>query len=112
MQVTIVGRHTEVPVNFKEYAESKLSKLPRVFDRVMMIEVIVDGQLAQKSVEIVVSAARHREFVAHEMGDDTYACFDLCFDKIERQLRRHKERLRNRKHPERAEERLTGPEGQ
>ena len=108
MQVTIVGRHTEVPAAFKEYAESKLSKLPRVFDRVMMIEVIVDGQPSQKSVEIVVSAARHREFVAHEKGEDTYACFDLCVDKIDRQLRRHKERLRNHKHPDRAGE---GPGG-
>ena len=103
MQVTIVGRHTTIPENFKEYAETKLDKLPRVFDRVMMIEVIVDGQGEHISLEIVVSVAGHHDFVAHEAGNDAFPCFDLCLDKIDRQLRKHKEKLRNRKHPERVE---------
>ncbi|NLX06929.1 MAG: ribosome-associated translation inhibitor RaiA [Phycisphaerae bacterium] len=101
MQVSIVGRHMDVPESFKEYAETKLAKLPRVFDRVMMIEVILEGQASQKSVEILVSAAGHSDFVAREEGDDVFACFDLCHDKIDHQLRRYKEKIRNRKHPER-----------
>lgn len=99
MQVTVVGRHGDVDEGLKQYVTDRLEKLPRYYDRVMMIEVIFDGQASQKPVEIVVSAARHREFVAREAGNDSYASFDLCFDKIERQLRRHKERVRNRKHP-------------
>jgi len=99
VQVTIVGRHKDVPEDLKEYVGGKLDKLPRYYDRVMMIEVIFDGRQGRKSVEIVVSAAKHREFVAREIGEDSYTCFDLCIDKIERQLRRHKERIRNRKHP-------------
>jgi len=98
MQVTIIGRHREVPQSVKEYIERKLEKLPRFYDRVMTVEVIIDGQARRNSVEIVAY-----EFVAQESGDDVHACFDVCFGKIERQIRRHKHRLRNRKRAERPE---------
>lgn len=101
MQVTVIGRHMDVPPELRDYVEKKLDKLPRFYDRVMMIEVIVEHDQNQNSVEIVVSVAKHREFVAQESSDDLYASFDICLDKIERQLRRHKDRIRNRKHPAR-----------
>lgn len=99
MQVTIVGRHGDVSQHVKDYMTSKLDKLPRFYDRVMYIEVIVDGQPPRNTVELVVSVAKHREFVAKETGKDVFPCFDLCLDKIERQLNRHKERTRSHKHP-------------
>jgi putative sigma-54 modulation protein len=100
VQVTIVGRHMEIPEQTKAYIERKLEKLPRFYDRVMQIEVVIDGQSPGNTVEIVVSVAKHREFVVQETGEDVLACFDVCVDKMERQLRRHKEKVRNRKHPE------------
>ena len=39
--------------------------------------------------------------MASEEHEDAFAAVDLMLDKIERQIRRHKERLRNRKHPPR-----------
>jgi len=100
VQVSVVGRHGEVPADLKQYVETKMAKLPRFYNQVMMIEVIFDGRGTQRSVEIVVSAARTREFVANELGDDYFACFDLCFDKIEAQIRKHKEKVRDHKHVE------------
>lgn len=100
MQVSVVGRHGDVPADLKQYVETKMAKLPRFYNQVMMIEVIFDGKSTQRSTEIVVSAAHTREFVAKEIGDDYFACFDLCFDKIEGQIRRHKEKVRDHKHVE------------
>jgi ribosome-associated translation inhibitor RaiA len=39
-------------------------------------------------------------FIAHHDQGDAYACIDGCVDKLERQLTDHKEKLRNRKHPD------------
>ena len=36
--------------------------------------------------------------IAKESGEDTYACIDMAVHKIERQLRRKKEKQRNNKH--------------
>jgi len=100
VQIQIIGRHTEVPEDTKKYIGEKLKRLPRYYDRIIGVEVVFDGSASEIRVEILVSAAKHREFVAHETGTDGVACFDKCLDKIEEQLRRHKERVRNRKHPE------------
>ncbi len=102
MQVTIIGRHTEVPQDLRKYMEEKANKLPHYYDRVMAVEVIVDGEHAQKRVELVTSVAGHEDFVAEEKGNDIFACFDICIDRLEKQLTRHKDRVRDRKHHTRA----------
>jgi len=99
MQVTVTGRHMGVSDPLKRYCLGKAEKLARYFDRVVSVQVILDGRDGRHSAEVIVHVDRAEPFVAVEAHDDAYAAFDLVLDKIERQLRRHKERVRNRKHP-------------
>ena len=99
MRISVTGRHVEVPEAVKEYACEKLSKLPRFFDRVQAIEVVLGQDSGDFSVEIIVHVDRTDPFIARETGPDTLALIDTLTDKLSRQLRRHKERYRNRKHP-------------
>ena len=62
----------------------------------------MDGKNGHHTAEIIVRIDGTQPFVASEQHEDVYAAMDLLLDKIERQLRRHKEKLRNRKHPPRA----------
>ncbi len=99
MQVSVTGRHFEITSKIRSYAEEKAAKLPRFYDRVQSVEVVVsrDGDL--NSVEMIVTAAGSQTtFVAKEVGPDVAACIDLLIDKLERQLTKHKEKYRNRKH--------------
>ena len=105
MIVTVSSRHMDVTPALKSYAEQKASKLTKYFDRVSEIEVIFDSgkdKTAREKtrVEMIVHAEHTNTFVAHGEEADAYACIDACVDKLERQLTDHKERLRNRKHPE------------
>lgn len=102
MQVTIIGRHMEVPGDLRRYMQEKAEKLPHYYDRVMAVQIIVDGEQAARRVELVVSVAGHEDFVAEEKGNDIFACFDVCLDRLEKQLTRHKDRVRDRKHQTRA----------
>jgi putative sigma-54 modulation protein len=86
----------------KDYVEKKVSKLTKYYDRVQMIEVVLDMEADKPSVEIVASA-RKSTFVASHREDDMYACIDHCLDKITEQLRRHKDRVRDHQGPSRAE---------
>jgi putative sigma-54 modulation protein len=108
VQVTIIGRHMEVPQDLRRYMQEKAEKLPHYYDRVMAVEVIVDGEQGAKRVELVVSVAGHEDFVAEEKGTDIFACFDVCLDRVEKQLTRHKDRVRDRKHHTRAGQEETG----
>jgi putative sigma-54 modulation protein len=82
----------------KKYIQEKSEKLPHYYDRVMAVNVVVDGEHSSHRVEMVVSVAGHDDFVAEEHGSDIYACFDKCLDRMEKQLTKHKDRVRDRKH--------------
>ncbi len=102
MHVVISNRHMEVSQALKDYANDKVQKLLKYFDRVSEIEVICDKAKDDHKkvarVEVIVHADRHEPFVAHHDGDDAYGCLDECVHKLERQLSEHKKTLRNRKH--------------
>lgn len=98
MQISVTGRHVDISNRIKPYAEEKVAKLPRYYDRVKSVEVIVEKEADLVAVEMIVKADHREPFVAKETGPDAHACIDLLMDKMERQLTRHKERFRNRKH--------------
>jgi putative sigma-54 modulation protein len=83
----------------RQYAEEKLGKLTRYYDRIESIDVVLDQESTQHRVEVVVRADHKHKFVAHVDAKDFYEAVDLVVDKLERQLTRHKEKVRNRKHP-------------
>lgn len=99
MQISVTGRHMHVAERIKAYAEEKAGRLPRYYDRVQAIEVVLDQEGDHKVVEMIVKAAGTQDFIAREAGPDALSCIDLLVDKLERQLTKHKEKFRNRKHP-------------
>src|SRR5947209_4047351 len=103
--VRVKSRHMDVTPAIKSFAEQKASKLTKYFDRISEIEVVVDAGIEkstreQSKVEIIVHVEHSNSLVAHHEGADAYASIDACVEKLERQLTDHKERLRNRKHPD------------
>lgn len=99
MLFTMTGRHIEITEAMRLHAEEKTEKLPRYFDGINQVEVIVEGNDGGRpSVEIIARGEHSMLFIAKESGDDTYACIDIAVHKIERQLHRKKEKLRNNKH--------------
>jgi putative sigma-54 modulation protein len=102
MQVTVTGRHMGISEPLRAYCVEKAARLPRFLDRIQSIEVIVEGKDGLHTVEMIVHSAGAQPFVASEQHQDAYAAVDLLIDKMEEQLRRYKERRRNRKHPPRS----------
>ena len=103
MNVTVSGRHMDVTDSMRQYVESKVSKLTRIYAQVQAIEVTVGLDADKPVVEIVVQARRKHTFVASHRDDDMYACVDRCLDKIAEQIRRHKDRVRDRQGPPHSE---------
>ena len=102
MLFTISGKHTDVPESVKSYAEEKAAKLPKFYDVINQIEVVVDGKEGSKeagniAVEIIARAKRRKIFVVKEKGNDVYACIDLATHKLEQQLRKIKTKERDKK---------------
>lgn len=104
MEIIVSGRHLDITDAIRQYATDKVGRLPKFFDRVQVIEVIADkGEAHDNSqqVEIIVRAEHVDPFIARAAGNDLYACIDDAVEKLERQLREHKDKVRNRKHVQR-----------
>ncbi len=99
MLFTITGKHIEITDALRAHAQQKCEKLPRYYNSINHIEVVIDGNDGGKpSVEILAHAEHSPDFVVKEGGEDTYACIDMAIHKLERQLRKKKEKQRNNKH--------------
>jgi len=98
--ITVSGRHLEITAAIRQYAEEKAGKLPKFYDLIQEIELILDGNAdgKQKRAEVVVIAEHRNRFVGHQEGDDLYGCIDQALHKVQMQITAHKERYRNRKH--------------
>lgn len=103
MTVVVTSRHMEVTPPLKSFAEQKVTKLTRYYDRIQEIEVVLEANKDSVRVEVIVNAEHKNMFIANVDGADAYACIDQCVDKLERQLSDHKKKVRNRKHPDDAD---------
>lgn len=97
MQLNVSTRHGHLSEATQEKLRAKAEKLGRFFDRLTSINVVVDlSDEAKPLVELIAFAEHTSEFVAHERAESLMASMDLALEKIEEQLRRHKERLHSR----------------
>lgn len=103
MQVVVIGRHLEVTPAIREYAEKKAEKLLKYYNRIQEIEVVLDVRANQHYVKMIVNAEHNNMFTANVTDDDLYASVDLVVDKLEKQLTRHKEKVRDRKRASKTE---------
>lgn len=99
MKVSVESRHMAMTAAMRQYAQEKAEKLPRYYDGLRSVNVTLDMEAGLFAVEMVASGKRKRVFVAHHRGDDMYACVDQCCHKLEEQIRRHKDRVRDRQGP-------------
>lgn len=95
MNANVSFRHMESSASLRDYAESKLERI---------VDKYVQGKV---DATVVMSVEKHwhiADFTLHiksftvkgkERSDDMYSSIDLALEKIEKQLRRHKDRLKD-----------------
>jgi putative sigma-54 modulation protein len=100
LNVRIISKHIEITDAIRAKIEEKISKLPKYYNSVNDVEVIVEGNEGgiAKSVEIIARSEHNHVFVAKHVGEDMYVCVDEAERKIERQLTKHKQKERDNKH--------------
>ena len=94
MQITITGRNLDITPAIRDYAEKRLSKIERYFHSIVDIHVVIMLQRFQHICEVTMNASGVT-LHGHETTDDLYVSVDRVVDKLERQLRRYKEKMRD-----------------
>jgi putative sigma-54 modulation protein len=96
MQITTTFRHMESSEALKTYAQEKLEKVQKYIDEPIVAQVFLTVEKIRHIAEITITA-KGITMKASEETNDMYAALDAVVDKIERQLRRYKERIKEHK---------------
>ncbi|MBO4411318.1 MAG: ribosome-associated translation inhibitor RaiA [Lachnospiraceae bacterium] len=96
MKYIITGRNMEVTEGLRQYVEKKFSKLEYYFTEDTEIHVTLSKQRGDEKVEITIPM-RGTTVHAEESSQDMYLTIDLLEDIVERQLRRNRKKLIDRR---------------
>jgi len=92
MQITLSGHHVEVTPALRTYVAGKLERIERHFDHVTDIKVILSVEKQRQKAEATINTSG-ASLYADAVEADMYAAIDAMADKLDRQIRRHKEKL-------------------
>lgn len=92
MQLDITGHHVDITEPLREYVTSKLEKVGRHFDLVTDVHCILTVEKLRHKAEATVSA-NGAKIYADATEEGMYAAIDRLADKLERRVRKHKEKL-------------------
>lgn len=90
--IQVTGRNVLVTESMKDYAMEKVSKIERLSNRILEVNVIMDIQKLEHRVDIIIKV-NNIKIKAHAATDNIYSAIDKAVDKIEAQLRRYKTKL-------------------
>ncbi|MDQ6952156.1 MAG: ribosome-associated translation inhibitor RaiA [Mariprofundaceae bacterium] len=95
MQVSITGHHVELTDAMKSYVNDKLQHLKHSFDHVVDVHVVLSVEKFRHSCEVTMQVSGINIHGSHET-DNMYASIDGVMDKLNRQLKRYRAKLRKR----------------
>ncbi len=92
MQLNLSGQNIDITPALRDYAQTKSERLTRHFDHITQLHIVLSVEkLRQKAdATIHVPGTSLNASAEHE---DMYAAIDAMLDKLDRQVRKHKDKL-------------------
>jgi putative sigma-54 modulation protein len=92
MQLSVTGHHVEITAPLRSYVEKKLERLVRHSDHVIDAHCVLT---VEKLMQRAETTLRLRGETVHALAENLnmYAAIDALTDKLERLVRKHKEKV-------------------
>ncbi len=91
MQLNVTGHHVDLTDSMHNYVETKMQKLERHFDNMTNVHVVLSVEKTRQKAEATIHIAGGNLFADSEDAD-MYAAIDAMVDKLDRQIKKHKEK--------------------
>lgn len=102
MRIQVQQHNCEISEALKEHATGKLEKLDRFFNNIQTVEVMFDMTQksgADKPREVEIKVSLSGDFLkANSSSHDFRSSFNDAYKKIERRVRKHKEKVVDHSH--------------
>ncbi|GFE91448.1 ribosome hibernation-promoting factor, HPF/YfiA family [Steroidobacter agaridevorans] len=92
MQLNVTGHHVDVTTSMKGYVEKKLDRIVRHSDHIIDVHCILTVEKLRHKAEAKVLLNRAMVY-ADAVDMDMYAAIDALADKLDRRVKKHKEKL-------------------
>ncbi len=98
MQLSVTFRHMDATEALKEYAKEKVERIRKYFPDPLKAHVVLSCDRGYNHVaDVMITLHNGIAIKGEETTEDMYSSIDLVMAKIERQVRRYKEKIRNHK---------------
>ena len=97
MQLLITARHMELTEALKDYVRNKIERLKKYVDDIIEANAILSVEKYRHTAEITLKV-NGTTFNSFDMTENMYNSIDRVIDKLERQLRKFKEKRKGHKH--------------
>ncbi|MDY6862509.1 MAG: ribosome-associated translation inhibitor RaiA [Thermodesulfobacteriota bacterium] len=96
MDINVTFRRMEADDVLRDYVKEKIIRLKKYANKVIEVNVILSIEKHRNITEIILSADKTR-LTSKEETDDMYRSIDSAVDKVERQLKKYREKLTDHK---------------
>ncbi len=97
MQFSVTFRHMEATEALKNYAKDRVQRIKKYFPEPISVHVVMSTERYNHRADVNVKLHNGLKIAGHESTENMYSSIDLVVAKIERQVRRYKDKLRARK---------------
>jgi ribosomal subunit interface protein len=97
MEIRITSRHEKASQSLQDTITAELNKIEKYSEKISSCHVILDTEFLKKKVEITMHALG-REVVGTAKAENVGKAFDAALAKVERQLKKINEKIKDHKH--------------
>ncbi len=97
MQFSVTFRHMEATEALKDYAKEKVQRIRKYFPDPIAVHVVMSTERYNHRADVNVQLHNGLKIAGSEATENMYSSIDLVVAKIERQVRRYKDKLRDHK---------------
>jgi putative sigma-54 modulation protein len=94
MQLNLSGHHIDITTALRDYVSTKMERLERHFDHVTNMHVILSVEKLRQKAEATLHVSGANLF-ANAEHENMYAAIDALVDKLDRQIKKHKEKTKD-----------------
>ncbi len=98
MEIQLTAKQLKITPALREYVQQKMGKVQKYFDHIVWGQAFLFVEKRSHKAEMIVHAPG-QTFRAMATAADLYSAIDLASDKIDAQLKKHKERVKSRHKP-------------
>jgi ribosomal subunit interface protein len=100
MKLTITARHFKAKDSLQSYITEKMNELTKYNENILFADVILTSENSNEdliSCEIILTL-KEKVLAAKESNGDSTKVFDIVYDKIEKQLYKYMDKIKNKKY--------------